>query len=65
LDDEHWLEINQHILLAAELLRQANVSYEIVDGWGESALSQMTSFILFGDWVSYYLAPLYEADPSP
>ena len=51
--------------VTAELLRQANVSYEIVDGLGESALSQMMSLILFGDWVSYYLALLYETDPSP
>ena len=51
--------------VTAELLRRANVSYEIVDGWGESALSQMMSLILFGDWVSYYLALLNETDPSP
>ena len=51
--------------VTAELLRQAKVSYEIVDGWGESALSHMMSLILFGDWVSYYLALLYETDPSP
>ena len=51
--------------VTAEVLRQARVSYEVVDGLGESALSQMMSLILFGDWVSYYLALLYETDPSP
>ena len=51
--------------VTAEVLRQAKVSYEIVDGLGESALSHMMSLILFGDWVSYYLALLYETDPSP
>jgi len=51
--------------VTAELLRQAKVSYEIEDGLGESALSQMMSLVLLGDWVSYYLALLYETDPSP
>ncbi len=51
--------------VTAEVLKRAKVSYEIVDGLGESALSQMMSLILFGDWVSYYLALLYETDPSP
>ena len=48
-----------------DILSQAEVNYEIVDGFGESALSQMMSLILFGDWVSYYLALLYGTDPSP
>ncbi|MEE8470919.1 MAG: bifunctional phosphoglucose/phosphomannose isomerase [Dehalococcoidia bacterium] len=49
----------------AEVLSRAGVSYETVDAPGEGALSQMISLILFGDWVSYYLALLYETDPSP
>jgi len=32
---------------------------------GESPLSQMMSAVLFGDYVSYYLALLNEVDPSP
>ena len=51
--------------ITCELLEQAKVSYEIVDGEGKSALSQMMSIVLFGDYVSYYLAILYETDPSP
>jgi len=47
------------------LLEQAKVSYQIVDGDGTSPLSQMTSLVLFGDYVSYYLAILYKIDPSP
>ncbi|HEY48493.1 MAG TPA: bifunctional phosphoglucose/phosphomannose isomerase [Dehalococcoidia bacterium] len=51
--------------VTTEVLSQAKVSHETVDAIGESALSQMMSLILFGDWVSYYLALLYEVDPSP
>ena len=49
----------------ADVLRRAEINHETLDGLGESALSQMMSLILFGDWVSYYLALLYETDPSP
>ena len=51
--------------ITTELLSQAKLSYQILDTYGESALSQMMSLVLFGDWVSYYLALLYETDPSP
>jgi glucose/mannose-6-phosphate isomerase len=36
-----------------------------VDGEGSSALSQMMSLVLFGDYASYYLAMLNEIDPTP
>ena len=51
--------------VTSEVVSQAGVANEMVDGMGESALSQMMSLILFGDWVSYYLAILNEADPFP
>ncbi len=51
--------------VTCQLLDRANVSYQIVDGEGNSPLSQMMSLVLFGDYVSYYLAMLYKIDPSP
>jgi glucose/mannose-6-phosphate isomerase len=51
--------------VTGQLLEQAGVPYHYVDGEGKSYLSQMTSLIFFGDYVSYYLAMLYEIDPSP
>jgi glucose/mannose-6-phosphate isomerase len=51
--------------MTTELLIQSRVNCETVDGVGESVLSQMMSLVLLGDWVSYYLALLYETDPSP
>jgi len=51
--------------VTCELLAQRNISYEIIDAEGESPLSQMLSLILFGDYVSYYLALLYQTDPTP
>jgi len=51
--------------LTCQLLERAKVSYQIVDGDGTSPLSQMMSLVLFGDYISYYLAILYKIDPSP
>lgn len=51
--------------ITSKLLERAGVSYQIIDGEGQSPLSQMMSLVLLGDYVSYYLAMLYKTDPSP
>ena len=51
--------------VTSELLEQNGVSHQIIDSHGESELSQMMSLVFLGDWVSYYLAILYEVDPTP
>ena len=51
--------------VTSKLLDQAKVQYQFVDGQGTSPLSQVMSLVLFGDYVSYYLAILYQIDPSP
>ena len=48
-----------------ELLGKAGVECRTVDGVGKSALAQMLSAVLFGDYTSYYLAMLNGEDPSP
>jgi len=48
-----------------QLLKQAKVSFQTVDSEGTSQLSQLMSLVLFGDYTSYYLAILYQTDPSP
>jgi glucose/mannose-6-phosphate isomerase len=51
--------------VTGELLEWAKVGYQIVGGEGNSALSQIMSLVLFGDYASYYLAILYQVAPSP
>ncbi len=51
--------------VTCQLLEQARIDYQIVDGDGDDPLGQVMSMILFGDYVSYYLAILYQVDPSP
>jgi glucose/mannose-6-phosphate isomerase len=48
-----------------ELLRKAGVATLSVESWGRSALGQIMSLVVFGDYVSTYLAFLYGEDPTP
>jgi glucose/mannose-6-phosphate isomerase len=51
--------------VTSELLKQKNISHEIIDSQSKGELSQMMSLIYLGDWASYYLAILNEIDPTP
>jgi len=48
----------------AELLAKAGIAYEFAEGRGESALAQVMSLVLLGDYSSFYLAMLNEVDPT-
>lgn len=55
--------------LRSDLTRQTfmleGMNTDFVDARGESALAQMWTLILFGDYMSYYLAMAYGVDPTP
>ncbi|MDP2917290.1 MAG: bifunctional phosphoglucose/phosphomannose isomerase, partial [Dehalococcoidia bacterium] len=61
--------LNDRVLLRYEItqqmLKQARVEYQVVEAEGRSAVSHLGSTVLFGDYVSYYLALLYQIDPTP
>jgi len=48
-----------------EILTRRGIAYEAIEARGKSPLAQMLSDIHFGDYESYYLAMLYEVDPTP
>lgn len=48
----------------AELLARTGVPYSFVESEGESALAQMLSLVLLGDYASFYLAMLNQVDPT-
>jgi glucose/mannose-6-phosphate isomerase len=56
-------------LLRAELSKQAymleGLNTDFVDAQGETPLAQQWTALHFGDYVAYYLAMLYEIDPTP
>ncbi len=49
----------------AKLLAKAGVSHESVEAIGKSALAQVMHSVLLGDYVTFYLAILNRADPTP
>jgi len=54
-----------HCEAAAKLLDGSAIGHEVVEVAGTTALPQMMSLVLFGDYVSFYLAMLNETDPTP
>jgi glucose/mannose-6-phosphate isomerase len=50
--------------VTAKLLAKGNIAYEFVEARGKSALAQMLSLVLLGDYVSFYLSMLNEVDPT-
>lgn len=51
--------------ITGEILEKRGIKYEIIDSQGESKLARMMSLVFIGDWTSYYLAMLNQADPTP
>jgi glucose/mannose-6-phosphate isomerase len=49
----------------AKLLAKSGISHELVEAVGKTALAQVMSLVLFGDYVSFYLAMLNKIDPTP
>jgi len=50
--------------VTARLLSKAGISYEFAEATGKSALSQVLSLVLLGDYASFYLSMLNEVDPT-
>ncbi|MEA1871838.1 MAG: bifunctional phosphoglucose/phosphomannose isomerase [Chloroflexota bacterium] len=48
----------------AKLLAKTGIAYEFAEARGESALAQVMSLVLLGDYSSFYLAMLNEVDPT-
>jgi glucose/mannose-6-phosphate isomerase len=48
----------------AKLLAKAGIAHEFIEARGESALAQVMSLVLLGDYASFYLAILNEVDPT-
>jgi glucose/mannose-6-phosphate isomerase len=51
--------------ITGQLLDKAGIGYHLIDGAGKGKLAQMMSLVLFGDYVSLYLAMLNQIDPTP
>jgi glucose/mannose-6-phosphate isomerase len=60
---------HQRNLLRTELTKQAymleGLNTDFYDAQGETALAHVWTALHFGDYMAYYLAMLYEIDPTP
>lgn len=50
--------------LTTEILNKASVRYKVLEATGKSHLAQMMNLVLYGDYVSFYLAILNGVDPT-
>ena len=50
--------------ITARLLAEAGIINEFVEARGQSALAQVLSLVLLGDYASFYLSMLNEVDPT-
>jgi glucose/mannose-6-phosphate isomerase len=54
--------------LRSDLMRQAfmleGLNTDVIDARGESLIAHLWTLIIFGDYMAYYLAMAYGADPS-
>ncbi|NQT48735.1 MAG: bifunctional phosphoglucose/phosphomannose isomerase [Chloroflexi bacterium] len=57
--------ISDRYRLTSEILTLAGIGHEWVEAKGNSPLAQMMSLVLFGDYVSFYLALMNGVDPTP
>jgi glucose/mannose-6-phosphate isomerase len=55
----------RHYEATAKLLSESAIGYQVVGVAGSTALPQVMGLVLFGDYVSLYLAMLNETDPTP
>ncbi len=55
--------VRKRLEIVGELLRRNGFAYRVLQARGQSKLAQVLSSVHMGDYVSYYLAMLYDADP--
>lgn len=64
-DESSHPSVNLRKDITQEILAKYGVPFEIVHAKGDSKLSKIMYFIYLGDYISFYLAMLNHADPSP
>jgi glucose/mannose-6-phosphate isomerase len=57
--------VRRRVQVVAEVIGRAGLSVVTPEAKGPDKLSQMMVLVFMGDWTSYYLAMLYETDPTP
>ncbi len=58
-------QILQRYQITTQILEKSNIDSCMIEGLGKSRLAQIMSLVLFGDYVSYFLAILNKVNPTP
>lgn len=64
-DREEHPQIARRFEVSRELLEARGGAVREAWSEGEGELARLMSLVVLGDWVSFYLAMLYDVDPSP
>jgi glucose/mannose-6-phosphate isomerase len=57
--------LRRSIKACQELLEEENIRWESIPSFGNNLFLANLAYVLLGDWVSFYLAMLNQADPTP
>lgn len=58
-------ERNQkRVIETRQIMMLEGINTDVIDARGQNKLNQMWTTVMFGDFVSYYLAMAYEVDPT-
>jgi glucose/mannose-6-phosphate isomerase len=64
-DKDDTVKVQQREQIVEDLISDQAESINVFSTRGDSRLSRMFSLIQLGDWTSFYLAMLYNVDPTP
>ena len=64
-DEEEPLEMRSRIETTMQIMGKADLKMLKVQAQGKAMLAKMLSVVIFGDFVSVYLAVLHGVDPTP
>ncbi len=62
--DQDHARNQKRVLQTRQVMLEEGLNTDLLEARGTSRLSQMWTMILFGDYVAFYLALLYEVDPT-
>lgn len=62
---ENKTKLKKSLTAYKQLLDKENMRWEAIPAFGDNIFLNILSFILSGDWISFYLSILNEVDPTP
>jgi len=64
-DNEFHPQVKKRIEITSQIIKEKGIPVLEINSYGKYLLSRIFSLIYIGDFISYYLAILYNTDPTP